>query len=107
METIEEFLSNETVRQTAEFSTILASVYPLIFAFLLAKFFLGHKEKLATLLNFEFLTDTLNFGLTLFMGVFLFTNYSAGVWFLVILRPIVVILNGVALHRLYRHYTRS
>lgn len=106
LEFIADLVRNEHFRSRAEIATFVAALYPLYFSYRLTLYFRGHREKLAKMFNFEFLTDLLNFGLTLLMGVFLFTNWSDGVWGLVFIRPIIIVLNGVALHRLYNHYTR-
>ena len=92
------------LRTFAELATVFSFAWIVWEVVKLTAFFWNDKSKLARLKTHEFLTDALTALLTLFMGFFLFINWHAGIMGLILIRPIVGILNAIALRRLYNHF---
>lgn len=88
----------------AEIATMVAFIWVCWEAYKLTVFFWNDKSKLARLKTNEFLTDALTAILTVFMGLALYFNWQEGVKTFVIIRPIVGVLNAIALRRLYNHF---
>lgn len=89
----------------AEFITIILSLVGLLISFQLTLFF-AKGDTLAQRLKSEYFTDFLGFAVLFFMGVGLFFNWPLLVKIDVIIRPFVVLLNLIAMRRLYEHYKR-
>lgn len=89
---------------TAEVLTVVTFLWVCWEVYKLTLFFWQDKSKLARLKTQEFLTDALTALLTISMGLFLYLNWEEGVKALVIVRPIVGVLNAIALRRLYNHF---
>jgi hypothetical protein len=89
---------------TAEATTVFAFTWITWEVAKLTVFFWKDKSMLARLKTQEFFTDALTAALTILMGLFLFINWEEGVKGLVVIRPIVGVLNALALRRLYNHF---
>lgn len=99
-----DFISNPSVRETAEWLTIVVSLLGVSICLVHAAFFRNGADKLSAKLRSVFLTDAAVYFVTLVMGIGLFFDLSAVVWADVIIRPFILFLNVYASVRLYKHY---
>lgn len=94
----------EWLLTAAELLTALAFLWVVWEVLKLVAFFWRDSSKLARLKTQEFLTDALTAAVTIAMGLFLFLDWSEGVKGLIVLRPLVGVLNAIALRNLYNHF---
>lgn len=88
----------------SEFLTIVVCIWIVLESMRIVKFFYKNPDKMAKLLTWNFFTDTLTYFVTLAMGLSLFFNEIEAVKSLVIIRPWVLVLNGIALRKLVNHF---
>ena len=105
MEFLDNFVPN-WLFTIAEFLTIIFSLIGLALSFKLWMFFSGDKRLLSSRLKSEYFTDFLGFAILLFMGIGLYFNLTWLVRIDVVIRPLVVALNILAMWRLYTHYRK-
>lgn len=92
--------------QAAELTTIALSIVGLFVSLMLTNFFGKDSRTLSQRLRSEYFTDFLGFVVLLVMGYALFFNMPWLVKIDVIVRPFVVLLNILAMVRLYLHYRK-
>ena len=77
----------------SEVATILTATWLVVEAGKLAFFFITGRDRITSLLKNEFLSDMLQAGVTLSMGVALLLNDKFFIQTLIVIRPWVLLLN--------------
>jgi len=101
------FVQDDAVRTVSEALTIIFAVPAFYYTLRLATFFIKSDKQLSKFLKHEYWSDFLLYIVTFSIGAALFFNNDISFYTLVILRPWVILLNVLALRKLYRHLKRS
>lgn len=96
----------EYILTAHELFTVIISIVGIGISLYLSNFFRKDKSALSVKLYHEYITDFLACVVMLIMGLSLYFNMPLAVKMAVLIRPYVLLLNVVAMVRLYKHFVK-